>query len=93
MPSTLDQLSKALKAGGTLLLVDHSAKAGTGNGDASKLHRIEESFAKKDFESHGFTLVSQTDVLRNASDKRTLLSYDGPGLNHTDRFVMVFRKR
>ena len=93
VPSTLDQLAKALKPGGTLLLVDHSAKAGTGSGDASRLHRIEAAFAKKDFESRGFMLVSQSDVLKNPADKRDLLTYEGPGLNHTDRFVMVLRKR
>src|ERR1700685_3569922 len=49
----LDQLARALKPGGILLLVDHSAKAGSGNTVASSLHRIEESYAIKDFESSG----------------------------------------
>jgi predicted methyltransferase len=90
---TLDQLAAALKPGGTLLLVDHSAKAGSGSSAASPLHRIEESFARKDFESRGLEVVAKSDVLRQPDDKRELLSYDGPGLNHTDRFVLVFRKK
>jgi predicted methyltransferase len=93
VPSVLDQVAKALKPGGVVLVVDHSAKAGTGKADASRLHRINEAFARKDFESHGFELAAQSDLLRRPDDKRDLLSYDGPGLNHTDRFVMVFRKR
>jgi predicted methyltransferase len=93
VPAVLDQVSRALKPGGVLLVVDHSAKPGTGSADASPLHRIEESFTKKDFESHGLQLTGQSDVLRRPDDKRDLLSYDGPGLNHTDRFVMVFHKR
>lgn len=91
--SVLDQLARALKPGGVLLVVDHSAKAGTGSGEASRLHRIDEAFAKKDIESHGFQLVGHSDVLRRAEDKRDLLSYEGPGLNHTDRFVLVFHKK
>jgi predicted methyltransferase len=93
VPAVLDQLARALKPGGVLLVVDHSAKAGTGSGEASRLHRIEEAFAKKDIESHGFELAAHSDVLRQPDDKRELLSYEGPGLNHTDRFVLVFHRR
>ena len=93
VPSVLDQVARALKPGGVVLLVDHSAKPGTGKADAAPLHRIEEAFARKDLESHGFEVTAQSDVLRRPDDKRDLLSYEGPGLNHTDRFVMVFKKR
>jgi predicted methyltransferase len=93
VPAVLDQLASALKPGGVLLLVDHSAEAGTGNADAGRLHRIDEAFAKKDIESHGFELVAHSDALRKPEDKRDLLSYEGPGLGHTDRFALVFRKR
>ena len=93
VPVVLDQLARALKPGGVLLVVDHSAKAGTGNGDATRLHRIEEAFAKKDIESHGFELVAHSDALRKPEDKRDLLSYEGPGYGHTDRFALAFRKR
>jgi predicted methyltransferase len=88
----LDQLSRALKAGGVLLLIDHSAKAGHGKADAGELHRIEETFAIKDFESHGFKVVAKSDLLRRPDDARDLISYKGPALGKTDRFVLVFRK-
>jgi predicted methyltransferase len=90
--SALAQVASALKPGGTLLIVDHSAKAGTGSSAATPLHRIDEALAKKDFESRGLTLVAQSDVLRRPDDKRDLLSYDGAGFGKTDRFVLVFRK-
>ena len=92
VPATLDQLVAALKPGGVLLLVDHSAKPGTGSADAGTLHRIDEAYARKDFESHGLQFVKESDVLRNPSDPRTQISYKPPTLGHTDRFMMLFRK-
>jgi predicted methyltransferase len=90
--AVLTQLAGALKPGGVLLVVDHSAKAGHGSSDASALHRIEESFAVHDFEAHGFKLVAHSDLLRRPDDKRDLVSYRGVMLGKTDRFVLVFRK-
>jgi predicted methyltransferase len=90
--SVLDQLAHALKPGGILLLVDHSAKAGSANTAASSLHRIEESYAVKDFESRGFKVIAKSDLLRRPDDARDQLSYKGPALGKTDRFVLMFRK-
>ncbi|MDP9014307.1 MAG: methyltransferase domain-containing protein [Pseudomonadota bacterium] len=88
----LAQLADALKPGGVLLIVDHSAKAGRGAADASALHRIDEGYAAKDFESHGLKKVAESDVLRRPDDARDQISYKGPMLGKTDRFVLVFRK-
>jgi predicted methyltransferase len=93
VPSVLDQIVTALKPGGVLLLVDHSAKAGTGSSAATPLHRIDEAYARKDFQSRGLELVGRSDVLRQPDDKRDLLSYEGAGLGKTDRFALVFRKK
>jgi predicted methyltransferase len=88
----LDQLARALKPGGVLLLVDHSAKSGTLTAAASPLHRIDEGYAIKDFESHGFKVEGKSDLLRRPDDGRDLISYKGPALGKTDRFVLLFRK-
>lgn len=90
--AVLDQLSRALKPGGVLLLIDHSAKAGQGKSVAGELHRIEEAFAVQDFTAHGFKVVAKSDLLRRPDDSRDLISYKGPALGKTDRFVLVFRK-
>jgi predicted methyltransferase len=74
------------------LLIDHSAKAGHGKSDAGELHRIEEAFAVQDFASHGFKVIAKSDLLRRPDDMRDLISYKGPALGKTDRFVLVFRK-
>ena len=92
VPSVLDQLQRALKPGGVLLVVDHSAKPGTGNRDAGTLHRIDEQYARADFEAHGFRFVRASDALRNPADKRDTVSYTKPALGHTDRFMLLFRK-
>jgi predicted methyltransferase len=91
--AVLDQIAQAVKPGGVVLLVDHSSKPGRGSSDASSLHRIDEAFARKNFESRGFELKAQSDLLRRPDDKRDQLSYDGPAVGKTDRFVMVFSKR
>ena len=88
----LDEMARVLKPGGILLLVDHSAKPGTGSADAGPLHRIDEAFARADFEKHGFEFVAASDVLRRPDDARDQLSYKPPALGKTDRFVMVFHK-
>jgi predicted methyltransferase len=88
----LDQIVRALRPGGVVLLVDHSAKPGTGSSVAGTLHRIDESFTRMDFEKHGLSLVGTSDVLRRPEDARDQISYKGPMLGKTDRFVLVFRK-
>ena len=88
----LDQLARALKPGAVLLLVDHSAKAGSGTAAASPLHRIDEGYAIKDFESRGLKVEAKSDLLRRPDDRRDLISYKGPALGKTDRFVVLFRK-
>ncbi len=88
----LNEIDHLVKPGGILLLVDHSAKAGTGSADAGRLHRIDEAYARRDFEKHGFSYVSTSDVLRKPEDPRDQITYKGPRVGKTDRFVMVFRK-
>lgn len=88
----LDQLTHVLKPGGLLLIEDHSAKAGTGATNAGSLHRIDEAYTVEDFEKRGFKLVGKSDVLRKPEDPREAVSYTPPGLGHTDRFLLVFRK-
>ena len=90
--SVLDQLARALKPRGQLLLVDHSASKGHGSNDATTLHRIEERFAIKDFKKHGFKLINKSDVLRMPLDQRDQNTYKGPMVGKTDRFVLVFQK-
>jgi predicted methyltransferase len=91
--AVLTEIARVVKPGGILLLVDHSAKPGTGSADAGTLHRIDEQYAQRDFEKHGFELVRTSDALRRPDDPRELITYKGQMVGKTDRFVMVFRRR
>jgi predicted methyltransferase len=74
------------------LLVDHSAKPGTGQTQTGTLHRIDEQFARADFESRGMRAVAESAILRNPGDAREQRSFDSPVAGKTDRFVVVFKK-
>lgn len=88
----LDQVVRALKPGGVLLVVDHSAKAGTGSADAQTLHRIDEQFAIADFRQHGLQWEAAIPALRNPEDDRSKSVFDPAIRGRTDRFVHLYRK-
>lgn len=82
----------ALKPGGLFIVLDHSAKAGTGLSATESLHRIEESLLKKEVLAAGFKLIDESKVLRNPKDKRDKSVFD-PSIRHrTDQFILKFMK-
>jgi len=89
----IGQIATALKPGGTLLIIDHSARDDSGKSAAQSLHRIDEAFAIADFKSHGLALIGSSDVLRNKDDDRSLNVFDPAIRGKTDRFVHVYRKQ
>jgi predicted methyltransferase len=89
----LDQLNRALKPGGKLLIVDHAAKEGSGSSAASGLHRIEEAFARKDITSHGFLVEKTWPGYRNSTDDHSKEVFDASIRGKTDRFTHFYRKQ
>lgn len=92
IPGYFAQLKRALKEGGRLVIIDHSAAKGTGSESANKLHRIDEEFTRKSFENIGLTVVSSSDVLRNSSDDPTISIWNDKVSGKTDKFILVFSK-
>lgn len=88
----LDQLNRALKPGGKLLIVDHAAKEGTGKSAAQDVHRIDEDFAKKDIASHGFIFEKTWPGYRNSTDDHSKDVFDPSVRGKTDRFTHLYRK-
>jgi len=88
----IDQIVTGLKHGGTLLIVDHQARPGSGKDDTTKLHRIEENFAIADFKAHGLELVKSIPLLRNPDDDHSKNVFDPAIRGKTDRYVHLYRK-
>lgn len=80
----------ALKPGGRYVIVDHSARAGTGISEGKTLHRIEEAVVRDEVRKAGFVLDAEGDFLRNPGDTRDDSS--GQPRVPTDKFVLRFVK-
>ena len=80
----------ALKPGGMYVIADHSGRPGTGVSESGTLHRIEESFLRKEVEAAGFKLAAEGDFLRNPADPRDKETPDPP--MPKDEFVLKFVK-
>lgn len=83
---------RVLKPGGSVLVIDHHAPAGTGSSNAGDLHRIDAAFARQDFESHGFRFVAESDLLENPDDPLDVNVFDAAIQGKTSRFVYRFTK-
>src|SRR5258708_35888007 len=64
------KLFEVLKPGGTLVIADHSAKAGSDPSVGKTLHRIDESMLRREVEAAGFKLVAEGNFWRNPGDPR-----------------------
>jgi predicted methyltransferase len=82
----------ALKPGGTYLVLDHAAEAGSGARDTNTLHRIDEETVKQEVTAAGFKLAAESDALRNKADPHTAKVFDPEIRGHTDQFMLKFKK-
>jgi predicted methyltransferase len=60
----------ALRPGGAYVVIDSSARPGTGAADAQTLHRIDEQLVKDEVTAAGFRLEKEGDFLRHPDDTR-----------------------
>ena len=82
----------ALKPGGTYIVIDHVAEAGSGTRDTDTLHRIDPALVKQQVEAAGFEYVGESKVLHNATDDHSKKVFDPAVRGHTDQFAYKFRK-
>ncbi|MGE0625396.1 MAG: class I SAM-dependent methyltransferase [Pseudomonadales bacterium] len=83
-------IHRVLKPGGTLAVVDHAARPGTGTSAAQDLHRIDPAYAKADIEGHGFELVASSTMLENPDDPLDVSVFDPVIRGRTSKFVYKF---
>lgn len=84
------RLFKALKSGGHLIVIDHSAKTGTDIKTAKSLRRIDQAIVLNELQKTGFQLEQESNFLRNPSDPRNQ-AYSDIAIS-TDKFAFRFIK-
>lgn len=86
---------QALKPGGVYVVIDHSAKAGSGLADVQTLHRIDEPVLRAEIEKAGFKLLRESNVWRVPDDTRdwsTSPRVAGERRGTSDRFALVYTR-
>ncbi|SET96037.1 class I SAM-dependent methyltransferase [Stigmatella erecta] len=86
---------QALKPGGVYVVIDSSAKPGTGVADTQTLHRIDEQVVRDEVLASGFQLAEESRVWRNPQDARdwnASPSAAGARRGTSDRFALKFVK-
>jgi predicted methyltransferase len=84
------RLFDALKRGGHLVILDHSAKPGSGISVAKTLHRIEEKVVLGEERKAGFKLEQESNFMRNPADPRDKAFFNMT--IPTDKFALRFVK-
>jgi predicted methyltransferase len=83
----------ALRPGGAFVVIDSSARAGTGAADSQTLHRIDEALVRQEVEAAGFRLADEAAFLRNPDDARDWNASPRAAAERrgtSDRFVLRF---
>jgi predicted methyltransferase len=86
------QVYAALKPGGTFIVIDHVAEAGSGLRDTDTLHRIDPAKTRQLVEAVGFKFDGETTILRNPADDHKKTVFDPAIRGRTDQFAYRFRK-
>ncbi len=83
--SLLLYLKSLLKPGGFIAVIDHAGDAGQDN---ARLHRMLKSQVVELAEAVDLQVVADSDLLRNARDRRRRPVFDPMLGRHTDRFLL-----
>jgi predicted methyltransferase len=82
----------ALKPGGSYVVLDHTAVAGAAADVTQTLHRIDPATVRREVEAAGFVFDSESKILENPSDPRTIKVFENSIQGHTDQFILKFRR-
>jgi predicted methyltransferase len=90
--AALKSIYDAIKPGGAFVIVDHTAKPGTGEESGNTLHRIEPALVQARMEKAGFRLEKESDLLANPNDDLVISPFDASIRRKTHRFIHLYRK-
>jgi predicted methyltransferase len=91
-PKAITALYAALKPGGTLLVVDHSAVPGAGLAAANAVHRMDKQAAIAALTAAGFVVEAESNIYSRPEDPRTANVFDPSIRGKTDQFALRLRK-
>ena len=92
-PSVLNNAAfQILKPGGTYVIIDHMAEAGSGMRDTEKLHRIDPAIVRQQVEAAGFRFAGESKVLNNPADPLNIAVFDPSIRGRTSQFAYKFVK-
>jgi predicted methyltransferase len=82
----------ALKPGGSYIVLDHTAAPDAPSDVTETLHRIDPATVRGEVEAAGFVFDSDSRILANPADPRTIKVFDKSIQGHTGQFILKFRK-
>ena len=92
-PSALNKaVFNILKPGGTYIVIDHIAEAGSGLRDTERFHRIDPAIVRKQAEEAGFIFAGESKVLNNPADPLNIPVFDKSIRGRTSQFAYKFTK-
>ena len=83
---------RALKPGGTFMVIDHAARPGRGLADTDTLHRIDPAEVRRIVGGAGFRFAGESKVLNNPRDPLDIPVFDKSIRGHTSQFAYKFVK-
>jgi predicted methyltransferase/uncharacterized caspase-like protein len=86
------EITRTLKPGGHLVVLDHMAPPGAPATTGGDTHRIDKAIIIDMASASGLTLVEESDVLAHPEDDHTTNIFDPAIRRKTDRFLLKFEK-
>jgi len=87
-----DEIVRVMKPGGSFVVLDHMAPAGSPPTTGATTHRIDKAIIISMAEARGLTLTTESDTLANPDDDGTVLVFDPSVRRKTNRFLLKFTK-
>lgn len=90
--NSLPEIFRVLKPGGTFVVIDHTAPAGSPATTGGDTHRIDPQIVKDLATEAGFVVVAESDLFDNPEDDLTVNVFDEKVRGTTDQFMIKFEK-